>query len=681
MVIAILTDLIIIFGLSIVVLLFCHRLRVPTTIGLIFAGILASPHLLALVRSVHEVEILAEIGVILLLFTIGVEFSFANLLQIKRSVLLAGPAQVLGTGLAVGLLNLAGGQGWNLAIFSGFLVALSSTAIVLKLLQERGEIDTPHGRTSLGILICQDILIVPMILLVPFLSGVDQQASASPWFLLGKGVLIVALILAGAKLLMPTILFQVARTGSRELFLLTIVFIGSGVAWLTAQAGLSLALGAFVAGLIISETEYSHQTLGNILPFRDIFTSFFFISIGMLLDVPFFLANPGKILLLTSGTILLKALAAAGATLMLRYPLRTAVLVGLALAQIGEFSFILAKTGFSQGLLSETSYQIFLDLTILSMVLTPLCLKVAPRVADLINSLPWPEVLKQGRVKEAVPPLKELTDHLIIVGFGVNGRNLAQAAKAAAIPYVIIEMNPETVRRELGRGEPIFFGDATQAEVLEHAGLAQARVLVIAVNDPAATRRIVNLARQLNPSLYIIVRTRYVQELSALFELGANDVVPEEFETSVEIFSLVLNKYLVPRQEIERLVTQVRANGYLLLRGLARETPLALADLGFWPDLEIATIRLDPQAPLVGQSLAEVELRKKYQVTVLAIKREGELWLNPDPSQPLAAGDLLIILGQPQAVAEALCLFKQPGPSYCAAALTGSQPQISEKES
>lgn len=665
MVVAILTDLVIIFGLSIVVLFFCSRFRVPTTIGLIFTGILAGPYLLALVRAVHEVEVLAEIGVILLLFTIGVEFSFANLLQIKRSVLLGGPLQVALTGLVVFGLAKLGGLGWQVAVFSGFLASLSSTAIVLKLLQEQGEVDTPHGRTALGILIFQDIIIVPMMLLVPLLTGTADHLWSSLAILLAKGLGIIALVIVGAKLLMPTFLYQIARTGSRELFLLTIVFTGSSVAWLTAQAGLSLALGAFLAGLIISETEYSHQALGNILPFRDIFAGFFFISIGMLLDVSFLLANPGKIISLTLLVLLIKTLLAALATLGLRYPLRTAVLTGLALAQVGEFSFILAQSGFRQGLLSAEYYQLFLDVTILSMIATPLCLRAAPGLADLLLRLPWPEALKLGAPLDGNFKLPALRDHLIIVGFGVNGRNLAQAAKAANIPYLVVEMNPETVRRERLRGEPIFYGDATQVEILEHAGIESARVLVIAINDPAASRRIVSLARQLNPSLYIIVRTRYVQELNALFELGANDVVPEEFETSLEIFSLVLNKYLVPRHEIERLVAEARAYGYLRLRGLAKEVPEVSDTVREWQELEITSLRLDPGAEIGGKSLAQVELRQRYGVTVLAIKRAGRLELNPDPQQPLLAGDLLIVVGKPEDIARALCLFKSPPPVHC----------------
>jgi len=656
----ILTDLVIIFGLSIVVLFVCHQLRVPVTVGFILTGILAGPHLFGLVKAINEVEIMAEIGVILLLFTIGVEFSLANLLQIRQSVLVAGPIQVAATCLAGLFLALQAGKGMGEAVFIGFLVSLSSTAIVLKLLQERAEVDTPHGRTSLGILIFQDIIIVPMMLFVPLLSGASANIGTAFLILLAKGVVVIALVIISAKWVVPQVLFQIARTRNRELFLLSIVLICIAVAWLTAQVGLSLALGAFLAGLIVSETEYSHQALGNILPFRDVFASFFFISIGMLLDVNFLLKNPVIIALLTLGVLLVKAILAGSAALLLKFPLRSAVLVGLALCQVGEFSFILSKVGQSQGLFSDVSYQLFLDVTIITMVTTPLMMALAPRVADSILRWPLPQRLKLGahlpeQIGKSTPG-----DHLIIVGFGVSGQNLARAAKTGEIPYVIIEMNPETVRRERQGGEPIFYGDATQEEILNHANIKAARAIVVVINDPAATRRIVSLARSLNPRAYIIVRTRYLQEMQSLFELGADDVVPEEFETSVEIFTLVLRKYLVAKEEIERFVTEVRADGYLVLRGISRESDSFRDRLRHLHDFEINTFRLDQQAPLAGKSLAQVELRKKYGVTVLAIRRNSRMLPNPEPDMQLLPGDLLIVMGTPENLNNSGSLFKNP---------------------
>ncbi len=658
--ILILNDLLVTLALSVAVLFICHHARVPVVVGFILTGILAGPHALALVKAVQEVETLAEIGIVLLLFTIGVEFSFANLLQIRKSVLVAGPIQVVTTCLAGFALTIHFGRPVGESVFIGFLLSLSSTAIVLKILQSRAEIDTPQGRTSLGILIFQDIIIVPMMLMIPLLTGSTSNIGASLLILSAKGMLIIILVVASAKWVVPQLLFQIAKTRSRELFLLVIVVICFAVAWLTANAGLSLALGAFLAGLIISETEYSHQALGNILPFRDVFSSFFFISIGMLLDVGFLLKQPGFIALVTLGVLVLKSALGAIAAIFLRFPLRTAVLTGLAISQVGEFSFILAKAGFGQGIFSENTYQLFLDITILTMMATPGIMSLAPRTADLVLRMPLPRRLKIGFFVAQEVEKPENKDHLIIVGFGVNGRNLARAAKAGGIPYLIIEMNPETVRQERARGEPIYFGDATQEEILHFANIGAARVVVVAINDPAATRRITHAARHLNSAAHIIVRTRYLQEVQPLYELGANEVVPEEFETSVEIFTLVLKRYLIAREEIERFISEVRANGYLLFRGLSKgfET---FADLKHYlHDIEITAVRLDAGAPLAGKSLAQMELRKKFGVTVLAIRRDSRMLANPEPDLELEAQDLLIVMGTPKNVSDATWLFRNP---------------------
>jgi len=448
---------------------------------------------------------------------------------------MGGAIQVLLTFIAGFATALKFGQPFGEAVFIGFLVSLSSTAIVLKLFQERAEIDSPHGRTGLGILIFQDIIVVPMMLLIPLLGGATESLGGSLFILMAKGLGIIVLVIIGAKWIVPQILYQIARTRIRELFLLVVIVICLAVAWLTSSAGLSLALGAFLAGLIISESEYSHQALGNILPFRDVFTSFFFVSIGMLLDIAFLLQHPGVIVLIALGIFVVKTLSAGLATVLLGFPLRTAILVGLALSQVGEFSFILSKAGVEYGLLAGGAYQLFLAVTVLTMALTPFIIDLAPRTADLVLRLPM-----HGRLKSGFYPVQEIEDvgkrdHLIIVGFGVNGRNLARVARTGSIPYVIIEMNPETVREEKKGGELIYYGDATQEVVLERADIKDARVVVVAINDPTATRRITDIARRMNPKVYIIVRTRYLQELKPLYDLGANEVIPEEFETSVEI--------------------------------------------------------------------------------------------------------------------------------------------------
>ncbi len=659
--IPLLKDILILFGLAIAVLLICHRLHVPSIVGFLLTGILAGPHGLRLISAVHEVEILAEIGIVLLLFTIGIEFSLGNLLKIRKSVLMGGSFQVLLTIMVTYLISMQIGLGFAQSVFVGFLVSLSSTAIVLKLIQERAEVDSPHGRTTLGILIFQDVIIVAMILGTPLLAGATGNLGESILIIIAKGIGIILLVMVGGKWIVPQVLYQITRTRNRELFLLSVVVICLSVAYMTSSAGLSLALGAFLAGLIISESEYSYQALGNILPFRDVFTSFFFVSIGMLLDVGFLFHRPGIIVLIALCVLVLKSIIAGSVTILLGFPLRTGTLVGLALSQVGEFSFILSKTGIEHGLLSGNIYQMFLSVSVLTMAATPFMIAMAPRLADLALRLPLPKRLKSGL--HPVQGIKEAgkTDHLIIIGFGVNGTNVARAAKAGGIPYVIIEMNPETVRSEQAKGEPIYYGDATQEAVFQHANIKGARITVVAINDPTATRRITEIARRLNPIVYLIVRTQYLQEMEPLYDLGANEVIPEEFETSVEIFTRVLAKYLVPKDEIERFVAEVRSDGYEMFRSLSKESS-SFCDLTLQlPDVEISLLRVAERSIFAGKTLAQIELRKRCGVTLLAIRRDSEILSNPYGDTILYANDVLFILGPPDKIALVTGLFHNPG--------------------
>jgi CPA2 family monovalent cation:H+ antiporter-2 len=635
---------------------------VPTIVGFLLTGIIAGPHGLGLIKAVHEVETLAEIGVVLLLFTIGIEFSLKSLVRVRRSVLLGGSLQVLLTIIVALVIARLFGQSFGESVFIGFLVSLSSTAIVLKLLQERAEVDSPHGRTSLAILIFQDVIVVPMMLLTPLLGGATGNVGKSLLFLLAKGIGVIVVVLISAHWIVPRLLYQIARTRSRELFILSIVVMCFAVAWLTSSIGLSLALGAFLAGLIISESEYSHQALSNILPFRDVFTSFFFISIGMLLDLGFVFKHPLLISLIALGVLFVKTITGSFASALLGFPLRTTILVGLILSQVGEFSFILSRTGLEYNLLDGNIYQTFLSVSVLTMAAAPFIVDLAPLIADSISQLPLPERIKSGLYPSPginIADKKEsLKDHLIIIGFGVNGRNVARAAKVAGIPYLIIEMNPDTVRSEQEKGELIYYGDAVQEAVLERAGINDARVLVVAISDPAATRQVTAIARRLNPKVYVIARTRFVQEVKPLYELGANEVIPEEFETSVEIFTRVLTKYLVPRNDIEKFIAEVRSDGYEMFRSPTISSP-SLSDLSFhFPNIDICTLQVSDKSSIIGKSLAQIELRNKYGVTLLAIRRDSSILTNPGGDTQLSANDILILLGEPDKVAEVTGLFR-----------------------
>jgi len=439
---------------------------------------------------------------------------------------------------------------------------------------------------------------------------------------------------------------------------LSIVVICFGTAWLTSLAGLSLALGAFVAGILISESDYGQQALADVLPLRDLFSSLFFVSVGMLLNMGFALHHAITIGLIVMGILLGKFITGAVATLALSYPLRTAVLTGLALAQIGEFSFVLARAGLLAGLIGEEMYQVFVAAAVITMLVAPLLLGVAPAVADGAAQLPlarWLEGKAQlnGEVR-GMP----LMDHVVIAGFGVNGRNVARALAVANIPYLVLEMNPETVRVERSKGTPIAYGDAAQAAVLRHAHIEAARVVVVAISDAAATRRVVELARRLNPGVYLIARTRYSQEVGPLSALGANEAIPEEFETSIEIFARVLRRYLVPREDIERQIAVIREDGYEMLRQLRTPAILFPEIHRHLADLEVETFRIGAEAPAAGRTLAELRLREQVGITVLAIQRDGGTLTNPWGGTSLQAGDLVITLGKPTQLAEAAPLFR-----------------------
>jgi CPA2 family monovalent cation:H+ antiporter-2 len=641
-----LQDILVIIGLSTVVLYLCHRLRIPVIVGFLMTGLLTGPYGFRLVGDIEAVTALSEIGVIALLFTIGLEFSFRNLMEIRRTALIGGSLQMaLTLAAAAGAARFLG-QPWPVAVFIGFLTALSSTAIVMKLLQDRAEVETPQGVNALGILIFQDLIVVPMMILLPFLGGTAQVTQESILLLLAKSAGVILFTVAAARWIVPWTLFKVTQTQSRELFLLTTVFICLAVASLTYAAGLSLALGAFLAGLVISD-EYSHQAMGNILPFRDIFASFFFVSVGMLLDLGFLARHPVYVLAIAGGIVLLKAFVATGSSLAVGLPLRTAALVGLAICQIGEFSFILAQTGKSQGLLTGILYQEFLALSVITMMATPFLFRFSPRIAEALTRLPLPHRWKRGTSHVHGPKRFHEKDHLVIIGFGMTGRNIAKAARETKIPYAVLDMNPDRVRDERDKGEPIFYGDATHEAVLNHVNIRQARTLVIVINDAAASRRITTVARHLNHRLQIVVRTRFREEIKPLMDLGANEVVPEEFEASVEIFSRILSRYLLPEAEIQRFVEEIRSDGYAMFRNLSKHATSCPNIGACMPDMDLRSLRVHGSSPLAGKTIGEAKLGK-FGVTVLAVRRDAEIFSIPPAEFDLQPEDILFIVGPPE---------------------------------
>jgi len=644
--IPVLRDIVLLLLASLPIVFVCGRLRLPTIIGYMLTGVVIGPSGLGVIGDVHAVETLAEIGVVLLLFTIGLEFSLEKLLAMQRVVFLGGGMQVGVTIVAAMLLAHWGvGLAWPSAIFVGFLVALSSTAIVLKTYVDRAESDTPHGRMAIGILLFQDLCIVPMMLFLPLLSG---QRTTNLWYILktlGLAAGSVLLIMLLARRVFPFLLQWLVTLRSREVFVSFAVLACLGTAWLTSQAGLSLAIGAFIAGVVLSESEYSHQIVADILPFRDIFNGIFFVSIGMLLSLEVLTTTWPVVLGLVALIVVGKTVLAFAAIKALGRTPRVALMAALGIAQIGEFSFVLLKVGAEAGLLEGAAYQTFLAASILTMLATPFLIALAPALGYQAGR--WTGIADTPDTGAAeLPPV---SGHVIIVGYGLNGRNLARVLRAAGIPYRIIELNIESIRAGRKQGEPILYGDGTRREVLHAARIEAARVLVVAISDATATRRIAALAREMNPNLHIIVRTRFVSEMNGLYALGVQQVIPEEFETSLEIFARVLREYGLSRQYIQQQVEMIRREGYRLLDADCPERTTLITELA--TVIENATtlaLRLPPEGLAIGKSLRELALRPTFGVTVVAVQRGAETTVNPDADFVLEAGDVLVLLGRPE---------------------------------
>lgn len=648
-----LQDILILLGFSVVIVFVLKRLKLPSIIGFLLTGIVIGPYGLSLIKAVEQVEILSEVGVILLLFVIGMELSIKQLVSIKKTVFIGGFLQVgLTVGVAALVYNLLGNS-WNESVFVGFLFSLSSTAIVLKTLQDRQEISAPHARNALAILIFQDIIVVPMMLITPMIAGESSDITMDILMLLLKSAIVVVLTYVSARYVVPRLMHAVAKTNSKELFLLVTITLCFTIAFLTAEIGLSLALGAFIAGLIISESEYSHQATSIILPFRELFTSFFFVSVGMLLDLSFFLSNIPIILLLVFIVLILKSLVATIAVAILKYPTKTAILTGLALFQVGEFAFILSKIGIKYNLLTAQTNQYFLSVSIVSMILTPFVIIFSENIADKVlgvkRKLGLKRDLDSSGIEEIVAP--RLENHLVIIGYGSNGSNLVKAAMASNIPFIVIETNAEIVKREKAKGLPIIFGDATNDHILETVHLSRARAAVIAISKNTETQNIIKNIRSISDSLYLVVRTRYVKETSELLALGADEVIPEEFETSIQIFEHILHNFLVPEGDIVQLIHKVRADNYQMFKGeLKSPKTYRTSELA---DFNIKSLRMGSDSnKFLGKPLSELNLRALYGINILAIKRKDKLLESLQPDEIIRQGDIIYIQGDQSKIEE-----------------------------
>jgi CPA2 family monovalent cation:H+ antiporter-2 len=629
-------DFVLLLAVAVAVTLVSHRLRVPPVAGLLLTGILIGPSGLALARESEHVHTLAEIGVVALLFTTGLEFSLARLRKLRRPFFIGGSLQSIGTILLTFVVARAAGAEPRHALFFGFLVALSSTAIVLKLLGDRDEIDSPHGRAAVGILLFQDFLVVPMVVLTPLLAGEGRASPATLVFRFGGGLLVLAVAVLAARYVIPRILAVLARTQVREIFILGSLVLVLAMTLLTSSLGFSAALGAFLAGILLAESEYSHQIFADVVPFRDVFSSIFFVSIGMLLEVPPVFSAWGRIAALAAIILLAKAIIVAGTVSLLRYPIRTALLAGIALAQVGEFSFVLLTVPGARSLLDADEFQAFVGASVFTMIMTPLLVAWAPAL-----SMKLADVAPSGAKGDS----DGLSGHVIVVGHGVSGHNLVRVLREVGIRHVVVELDPVRAETAKSEGSRVIFGDATRMEILEMAGVERAAVAVFLISDQYALERGIRFARQLNRSIYLIVRTHLVSQIEELYGAGADEVVADEFETSIEIFTRVLQRLHVPRNVIDAETKVLRSDAYEIFRAprAVRRISDSILDLLAAGATEIFLVR--EASPIAGATLGDLALRGRTGATIIAVVRNQQSFPGPDATFRLEGGDHLILVG------------------------------------
>lgn len=651
----ILQDLVILFALSTLVNLIFTRLKVPTAVGYLVTGIIAGPYVLSLISDHHNIELLAEIGVILLLFTIGMEFSLKHLLRIRRIVFLGGFIQVFLTAGIFFLVSKFYNLNWQSGLFIGFLAALSSSALVLKLLQERSELTSNYGRTVLGILIFQDLLLVPLLLFANLLGKESVNVTNEILVLGAKTIFIIGLVYAGNKWLLPKLLHQIAAKKNEELFMMSIFLICMAVALLTYELGMSLAFGAFLAGLMISESEYSHNAFANLVPFKDVFTSFFFVSIGMLLDVSFVTEHIQVVLFSVVMVLIIKAMIAGGTGFLLGHTFRGTVIVGLALSQVGEFSFILAKIGLDRSILSNYFYQLFLAVAVITMALTPFLMQVSLPLANLLLKLPLPNFLVKGLFPLAEMEIPEYRNHLVIIGKDASATKLSKMAQLNGIQHVSIIFDPMIAKEKMQEGDTVIYGDAVNSPILHKAHVDTADIVAISVGSIIPALSIVEKVRQMNKHAYIIVRVKKIQNIEDFYRIGADEVLPEKLEIAIDLFSRILTQKLYPQREVNRLVTHIRS---MSLGDFMKKDNLNKPVLqDEFPNMQITALKIDAQSVAEGKSITDIDLRKATGVTLLAIKRGSEVIEHPSPDLIFCDKDIAYVLGNPEQINAASELF------------------------
>jgi CPA2 family monovalent cation:H+ antiporter-2 len=647
--------LVVLLAVASAVLLLFTRLRLPTVVGYLFAGVLLGPNVLALISTSDAVSTLAEIGVLLLMFTLGLEFDTHGFRRYRRVVLGGGALQVGLTILfAIGVGTLFG---WPLrtALFLGCIVALSSTAVVLKSLQQQGLTDTMPGRLTIGILIFQDLSVVPMMILLPITGDSAWDIAARLGAAAARAALLLAITILLSRYIMPRALHLIASGRSQELFLVSTLTICFGVGWLSHLLGVSYALGAFLAGLILGGSEYAHQMTADIKPFREVLAGVFFISMGMLLDPVNVARNWPAVFVLLVIILLVKTAVTAAAVGGFGYPAPVAIQVGINLAQIGEFSFLIALLGVQSGLISQEFYQVAIGAAVISMILAPLLTRASSRLASVAARMTdgmLPLYRRSAALPEASPgPEPPPSDHIVILGYGTVGRTLGEVLTTNGVPFVALEIDPDLVREARRAGHPVRYGDASSEALMRRAGVDRARMLCVTLPDHVMERAVIRLARRVGPGLYILARGRRGAEDEDLYHDGADEVIHETFEVGIEFLARILRRLNFPKQAVERQIGRLRSGRYEIFRR-TDFAPQALGEVARTLDtMRVEFLEIPPGSRLAGKSLKDAGIREATGALVLAVVRDGHSIPSPDAWFVLQEKDTILVAGAAEQVA------------------------------
>ncbi len=644
-------DMVTVLGTAAAAGYLASRLGQPVLLGYLLAGLVVGPAGLKWVGSAEEIEVLAKIGVAFLLFALGVEFSLGDLLKVRRIALGGGPLQiVLTTLLAGGLAYLVGAvETIAAAIFLGAVLSLSSTALVLKSLMERNEVQSPHGQVMLGILIVQDIGLGFMLAVLPSLNEPAGMLLQSLLFAVAKAALFFGAAAIAGLYLVPPVMKRIARTGSQELFVLSVVALCLGVALLTSALGLGIEMGAFVAGLMVSQVEYSDQALHSILPMRDVFATLFFASIGMLIDPMFLMGHAGLLVVMVAVVMVGKAIITSRIVAAFGYSLKTALTVGIGINQIGEFSFVLAGVAHQLSLFSDKLYGLTVGTTAITLLLTPFILKLSPVFFHRLEGVPWlGRWLRSAQYPKATFMPERLTGHCVVAGYGRVGETLVRLLRSQGHQVLVIDNDEATLQVLRERKIPYVYGDASSEIVLEKARVKFAQALAIALPDPMATRLTLKRAKSLRPNLDMTVRAHANQEIDVLYQLGAKEVVQPEFEAALEMGTHVL---LNLGGEVSTVLQSIQNSRIGRYRDVLPERFESLVSTNLDQAIEGLDghwFPLTERSILVGQTIAQANIRQLTGTTVMAIRRGRKLLRYPDPQTVLTMGDRLLVVGDAQ---------------------------------